>query len=182
MFDKTMKTTFKNKIRRIVYREAGSSERLGRLNLAVLFGGRVKDIKTLYSGRCVSRRLPLATVVHLANLKFRDMSNAPSLDGVWPSNTGLSIPYWACGAYLRVSMCGMGMGMGAVSELPYPELASVDGRLIAVRSAANQKLTPEGAEFSILFPVDQLASSSPSMHRDCAMKQLQLVFVNLIHE
>lgn len=189
--DKAMIDITENQIRRMEQREAGLKDRLARMQLLAPFDGELKDMETLQPGRWVNTSMPLATVVHSPTLKVRGLLDAAGLDAVLPGQRGLFIPDRANGERLPVTVSGI--DVGAVIDMPFPELASVYGGHIAVRSGANQSLTPEAALFSVSFaadaPVLQAAPLRESgvivvegVRRSWAWSQLERVIAILIRE
>lgn len=168
--DKAMIDVTENQIQRMEQREVGLKDRLTRLRLVAPFEGVVKDIETLHPGRWVNTSMPLATVVHRSTVKVRGLVSAASLDAVLSGQTGLFIPDRVGGSHLPVSVSGI--DIGAVVDLPYPELASFYGGRIAVRSGPNRNLTPEGAQFSVSFTVD------PSPSRDGLLRESGVVVID----
>lgn len=168
--DKAMIDITENQIRRMEQRQAGLRDRLARLKLVAPFDGAVRDLETLHAGRWVNASMPLVTVVNSSGSKLRGLLSADSLDAVRPGQTGLFIPDRAGGTRLPVTVSGI--DIGAVVEMPYPELASTYGGHVAVRTGPNRNLIPEGAQFNVSFAVD------PSVLDGAALREAGVIVVN----
>jgi len=151
--DKALLGVTMNQISRLEQREAGIRERIARLTLAAPFAGRVRGSEQLHPGRWVNPSMPLMTVVDASSLKFSGLADEQSLKVLAVGQHGVFIAERADGPQVPLTL--EAIDVGAVFELPYPELGSLYGGHLPVRTVSGSRLIPEGAHYRVSFSASE---------------------------
>ena len=122
-----------------------------RLTVLAPFSGRVRASEQLHPERWVSPEMPLLTLVEPAALKVNGLVDERNLRALEVGQSGVFLPDRGDGSRLGVEL--IAVDIGAVFALPYPELASVYGGHVPVRTTGDGRHVPEGAYYRVAFSV-----------------------------
>lgn len=154
--DKAALGVTEGQVSRLEQRLAGIEERIGRLTVKAPFAGVVGNMERLHAGRWVNPAMPLVTVMDATSMRVGGLVAESSLDSLESGQKGGFLSDQGDGERLTVVLDQI--DLGASHLLPYPELASVHGGRIAVRTGQDSRLTPEGAHYHVSFLVSDASS------------------------
>jgi putative peptide zinc metalloprotease protein len=167
--DKAQREITQQEISRLQQRLHGLQERRQRLRLRAPFTAKITQMEHLQPGAWVNDEQPLMQLVAPQAYRVEGFVSEQDLPLIAAAQTGHFVADRGDLEALPVQVTDV--DIGAVHNLPYPELTSQYGGDIAVRPQRDGKLPPENAQYRVDFAI--LDPKSLPLERIPGVVQLQ---------
>ena len=151
--DKAQRAITEQEISRLEQRLRGLLQRQERLRLRAPFDAQVTQMEQLQAGAWVNEEQPLMQLVAPDAYRVEGFVSEHDLSLIAAAQPGRFIADRGDLKALQVSV--MDVDIGAVHDLPYPELSSQYGGSIAVRPQQDGRLSPENAQYRVNFTLNE---------------------------